>query len=173
MTVHLVEHGRDVTFDLEGGNRIPKAAQRQARSVAELRTAGIGVRKVLMAHDGTPSSRDVFEWLLTMLAPEVSLDLVAIAPLDQHAPLTEDMLAKDAQHAEQLGREIRRLPDDNPSGLEMVPLRTKAHTTSLCSLGPKNRAILPARRPASGCAPCCKTLPAAYSSPRIRSSRAK
>ncbi len=120
LTVHLVSAGRDVTFDLEGGNRIPKAAQRQARSVAELRAAGIGVRKVLMAHDDTPSSRDVFEWLLTMLAPEVSLDLVAIAPLDQHAPLTEDMLAKDAQHAEQLGREIRRLPDDNPSGLEMV-----------------------------------------------------
>ncbi len=80
LTVHIVSADRDVSFDLEGGNRIPKAAERQARSVAELRAAGIGVRRVLLAHDGTPSSHDVFEWLLTMLSPEVDLDLVAVTP---------------------------------------------------------------------------------------------
>ncbi len=65
--MHIVSADRDVTFDLDGGNRIPKAAERLARSVDELRAAGIGVRKVLMAHDGTLTSHDVFEWLLTML----------------------------------------------------------------------------------------------------------
>ncbi len=48
LTVHLVSNDRDITFDLEGGNRIPKEAQREARSVEELRTAGIGVRRVLL-----------------------------------------------------------------------------------------------------------------------------
>ena len=32
LTVHLVSNDRDITFDLEGGNRIPKEAQREARS---------------------------------------------------------------------------------------------------------------------------------------------
>ena len=53
LTVHVVSQDRDVTFDLDGGNRIPKAVERQARSVAELRDAGVGVRRLLFVHDGT------------------------------------------------------------------------------------------------------------------------
>ncbi len=51
-------------------------AERQARTVADLRAAGIGVRRVLMAHDGTSTSHDVFEWMLTMLSTSVDFDLV-------------------------------------------------------------------------------------------------
>ncbi|HEX5472772.1 MAG TPA: APC family permease, partial [Lacipirellulaceae bacterium] len=51
LTVHVVGQGRDLTFDLDGGNRIPKAVERQARSIADLRAAGIGVRRVLLVHD--------------------------------------------------------------------------------------------------------------------------
>jgi hypothetical protein len=39
LTVHIVGSDRDVTFDLNGGNRIPTAAERQARSAAQLREA--------------------------------------------------------------------------------------------------------------------------------------
>ena len=70
LTVHVVSQDRDLTFDLDGGNRIPKAAERQARSVAELRAAGIGVRRMLLVHDGTRASSDVFEWLLTMVVEQ-------------------------------------------------------------------------------------------------------
>ena len=48
LTVHVVSQDRDLTFDLDGGNRIPKAAERRARSVAELRDAGIGIRRVFL-----------------------------------------------------------------------------------------------------------------------------
>ena len=70
---------RDVSFDLDGGNRIPRAAERLARSVDELRAAGIGVRKVLLVHDGSLISHDVFEWLLTMLLPEVRIGFCQVA----------------------------------------------------------------------------------------------
>src|SRR5439155_24053991 len=43
LTVRLLGRDRDVHFDLGGGNRIPKISERQARSVAELRAAGVGV----------------------------------------------------------------------------------------------------------------------------------
>ena len=75
-----------------------------------------------MAHDGTSSSSDVFEWLLTMLAPEVSLDLIAVAPMGEHATVPEDVLQKDQNRAEQLGRAVTLLPEKQPNGPDLVQL---------------------------------------------------
>jgi nucleotide-binding universal stress UspA family protein len=122
LTVHIVSADRDVSFDLEGGNRIPKAAERQARSAAELRAAGIGVRRVLMAHDGTQTSRDVFEWLLTMLSAHVDLDLVPAEPIHPQAASEANGMEKDQQRAEQLGRKTKVLESELPSGAEIVRL---------------------------------------------------
>jgi amino acid transporter len=124
LTVHIVSADRDVSFDLEGGNRIPKAAERQARSVAELRAAGIGVRKVLMAHDGTPSSHDVFEWMLTMLSPDVDLDLVAVTPVgsSEHAENVSGALERDQQRAVQLGRKLKIISPQPQTGPDIVRL---------------------------------------------------
>ena len=41
-SVTAIGRNLDVHFDLDGGNRIPRIGERQARSVAELRAAGIG-----------------------------------------------------------------------------------------------------------------------------------
>ncbi|HTQ38852.1 MAG TPA: APC family permease [Pirellulales bacterium] len=122
LTVHIVSADRDVSFDLEGGNRIPKAAQRQARSASELRAAGIGVRQVLMAHDGTHTSSDVFEWLLTMLSSEVALDVVPVLPLSSEHVSAENSLDHDRQHAHQLKREVKKLTDQPPSAAELARL---------------------------------------------------
>jgi hypothetical protein len=120
LTVHIVSSDRDVTFDLDGGNRIPKAAERLARSVDELRAAGIGVRKVLMVHDGTLTSHDVFEWLLTMLAPDVDLDLVAVAPQGTHSASGHDAMSLDQHQAEQLGRKLKVLDAEPQTGPDIV-----------------------------------------------------
>src|SRR5262245_1053861 len=104
LTVHIVSANRDVSFDLDGGNRIPRAAERLARSVEELRAAGIGVRKVLMVHDGSLVSHDVFEWLLTMLLAEVDLDLAPVASGQQQLDGGRNNLDRDKRQAEQLGR---------------------------------------------------------------------
>jgi hypothetical protein len=115
-----------VSFDLDGGNRIPRAAERLARSVAELRAAGIGVRRVLLAHDGTSASHDVFEWLLTMLAPDVDLDLIAVTPMGAPAQPTngqgESALNRDQQHALQLGRKLKILETQPQTGPDIVRL---------------------------------------------------
>jgi amino acid transporter len=124
LTVHIVSADRDVSFDLEGGNRIPRAAERQARSVAELRAAGIGVRRVLMAHDGTPASHDVFEWLLTMLATDVDLDMVAVTPMgtEPHPGNGQGALTRDQQRALQLGRKLKIISEQPQIGPEIVRL---------------------------------------------------
>src|SRR5206468_1033241 len=54
LSVRILGRERDVYLDIAGGNRIPRVSEREARSVAELRAAGVGVDRVLLFHDGTP-----------------------------------------------------------------------------------------------------------------------
>src|SRR5581483_1067787 len=78
LTVRILGRGRDVQFDLGGGNRIPKIGERRARSVAELRAAGVGVHHVLLVLDEGPASFDLFKSVLTMLDPAVDFTLVPL-----------------------------------------------------------------------------------------------
>src|SRR5437764_2420779 len=78
LAVRILGRDRDVHLDLGGGNRIPKISERRARSVAELRAAGVGVDRVLLVHYGDPESSDLFDAVLTMLDPQVVLTLVPV-----------------------------------------------------------------------------------------------
>jgi amino acid transporter/nucleotide-binding universal stress UspA family protein len=120
LTVHVVSQDRDVTFDLDGGNRIPKAIERHARSVAELREAGVGIRRILLAHDGTRISSDVFEWMLTMVSSGTELSIVRGAPLETALVNGHDAMAKDLEWAEQLGRPLSILSAQPQSGPEII-----------------------------------------------------
>jgi amino acid transporter/nucleotide-binding universal stress UspA family protein len=109
LTVRILSHSRDVYLDLGGGNRIPKISERQARSVAELRAAGVGVSRVLMVHYDTQESSDLFEAALTMLDPQVALTLVPVTAQDQ-APAEPGWVQQDLERARQLKREVEIQP---------------------------------------------------------------
>src|SRR5262249_6648079 len=78
LTVRILNQERDVYLDLSGGNRIPKISERRAKSVAELRAAGVGVDRVLLLHDGTRECSDLFQGVMTMLDPQVLLGVVPV-----------------------------------------------------------------------------------------------
>lgn len=123
LTVRLLSSNRDVSFDLEGGNRIPKISERQARSVAELRAAGVGVDHVLLAHDGTPPCRDAFQAVWTMLDPEVVLDLVPILDGDEEQRrLYREAIEQGRERAANLGRHVELLEIGTEWGEEIVKL---------------------------------------------------
>jgi len=122
VTVHIVSADRSVTFDLHGGNRIPRVADRQAKTVADLRAAGIGIRRVLLVHDGTPGSHDVFDWMITMIAPDVQLDLVPVAAAEIVSRNGHDPVQLDQQHAAQLGRSVQLLAEKPQTGPDIVRL---------------------------------------------------
>jgi amino acid transporter/nucleotide-binding universal stress UspA family protein len=109
LTVRILSRNRDLYFDLAGGNRIPKIGERKARSVAELREAGIGVSHVLLVHFGTTASSDLFAAVLTMLDPMVALTVVPV-PLGANHSTETDWLQQDLQRAEKLKREIEVCP---------------------------------------------------------------
>jgi amino acid transporter len=149
LTVRVLSRSRDVYLDLEGGNRIPKISELKARSVAELRAAGVGVERVLMVHDGTAASSDVFQAVMTMLDPQVTLDLAApevhkkAAEASAAANLADSMhltpLAHDQERARKLGREMEvhaltsdwgpaivRLAQEGHYGIVVLPIPAEA-----------------------------------------------
>jgi nucleotide-binding universal stress UspA family protein len=127
LTVRLLSRDRDVYLDLAGGSRIPHISERQARTVAELRAAGVGVDRVLLVHDGSRAGSDLFRAVLTMLDPQVGLAL-AYAPGPDAAPT---VLRTDHDKAENLGREvaIHMLPPEY--GTELVQLARETETDLL------------------------------------------
>ncbi len=115
MTVRILSRERDMYLDLAGGNRIPKISERKARSVAELRAAGVGVDRVLLLHDGSPANSDLFQAVLTMLDPQVALGILPVLPSpspsvggEGKGPLNgRSVVHQDEERARQLGRELQ------------------------------------------------------------------
>jgi amino acid transporter/nucleotide-binding universal stress UspA family protein len=106
LTVRILGRTRDVNLDLGGGSRIPKISERKARSVAELRAAGEGIDRVLMVHNGTQESSDLFGGVLTMLDPQVNLTVV---PVESHPGTTNGngaLWQQNLERAHQLGRVV-------------------------------------------------------------------
>ena len=120
LTARILSRQRDVCLDLGGGNRIPKISERQARSVDELRSAGVGVSRALLVHSGTAEGSDLFKAVITMLDPRVAMSVAAVnvvgtlrvptvQPTSQR-PHTEcagyNWVEQDVERALQLKREL-------------------------------------------------------------------
>lgn len=129
LTIRVLSRSWDISYDVGGGNRIPKISERKARTVAELRAAGVGVSRVLMVHDNTSHSSDVFAAAITMIDPEVTLDVVHV-PNSDHPPSTNGGaqsvgqvgLVQDIERAKQLGREITVHEITGEPGAEVTKL---------------------------------------------------
>jgi amino acid transporter/nucleotide-binding universal stress UspA family protein len=104
LTVRILSKDRDLHFDLGGGNRIPRQVERRARSVAELREAGVGIDRVLLVHEDSPEGLDLFQAVLTMLDPSVTLGLAVIPHRDgSNGPSSVPVIQAQA---EQIGRKL-------------------------------------------------------------------
>src|SRR5437870_4209306 len=154
LTVRILGRDRDVHLDLGGGSRIPRISERQARSVAELRAAGVGVDRVLMTHDGSPANSDLFEAVLTMLDPQVALTLAHTQPpaFPEAMPVSNinGALYQDQERAKQLGREleIRTLhADPGQLGDRLVKLAQEGKYDLIILTMPSDMSI---ERPADG-----------------------
>ncbi|HEV3144547.1 MAG TPA: amino acid permease, partial [Gemmataceae bacterium] len=120
LTVRILSRDRDVYLDIAGGNRIPKLSERKARSVEELRAAGVGVNRVLMYHDGTTLGSDLFRLVLTTLDPQVALVVARASANGAEQPLPA--LRHDLERAEQLHREVNLRSIKPQVGTELARL---------------------------------------------------
>jgi amino acid transporter/nucleotide-binding universal stress UspA family protein len=122
LTVRIIGADRDMSLDLGGGNRIPKISERRARNVAELRAAGVGIDRVLMLHDGTPGSSDLFQEVLTLIDPQVFLALAPMPPDNGEPARSASLIPHDQERARQLGREVLLVDVPGGAGEEVVRL---------------------------------------------------
>ena len=118
--MRILSRERDMYLDLAGGNRIPKISERKARSVAELRAAGVGVDRVLLLHDGSPANSDLFQAVLTMLDPQVALGVVPVVPSGSEPLNGSGLVNQDEERARQLGRELQVIALSVPDGRAIV-----------------------------------------------------
>jgi amino acid transporter/nucleotide-binding universal stress UspA family protein len=121
LTVRILSRERDMYLDLAGGNRIPKVSER-ARTIEELRAAGVGVDRVLLTHDGSPACSDLFQGVLTMLDPQVRLGLVSLIPPGSDPHNGPALVQQDEERAEKLGRQLQVYEPKGPAGPEIVRL---------------------------------------------------
>jgi hypothetical protein len=125
LTIRVLSRNWDVHYDVAGGNRIPRISERKARSVGELRAAGVGVRRVLMAHDNTPHSCDLFDTVITALDPDVVFDLAHVPSgrTNGGEPITAaSCLTLDIEQAHAIGREVAIHTITGDPGVEIVRL---------------------------------------------------
>jgi amino acid transporter/nucleotide-binding universal stress UspA family protein len=155
LTVRILTADRDISLDLAGGNRIPKISESRARTVAELRAAGVGVDRVLLAHDGTSASSDLFHAVLTMLDPKVDLAIVPLPPPGEEAVNGQGVIHLDEERARQLGRTLKIIHLDKPDGpavvararegrydLIILPLPPESQSDPIKALDERTRYIL-------------------------------
>ena len=155
LTVRILSRDRDISLDLAGGNRIPKLGERRARSVADLRAAGIGVDRVILVHDGSPATSDLFQVVLTMLDPKVTLALVPVVPLGKDPLNGHSLVKQDRERARQLGRDmpiyevtedvaggVVQLAREGQYGLIILPLPAELASGANRPLDDRSRFIL-------------------------------
>ena len=82
---------------------------------------------MLLVHDGTQASSDVFDWLLTMLSGSVQLDVVRASSLSATIENGADTLIRDRQWAEQLDRTLTVVADMPLSGIEIIEISRKGN----------------------------------------------
>lgn len=106
LTIRILGRNWDTHIDLGGGSRIPTIRERRARSVDDLRAAGIGVKRVLLVHDSRDAgqAQELFEAVLTMVDDSVTLGLVHES--EPSAAAEVDKLLEYA--SEQLQRPLQR-----------------------------------------------------------------
>lgn len=168
LTIRVLSKSWDVHFDVAGGSRIPRISERKARTVGELRAAGVGVRRVLMAHDNTPHCSDLFDAVLTTLDPDVVFDLVDLSEdAATNGAAAGTTLQQDIERAEKIGREVavHRLSEDRGPGIvrlamekdyDLVVLDAPATTEGTSGTAPWQQYV----REHASCAVCLLSLPA-------------
>jgi amino acid transporter/nucleotide-binding universal stress UspA family protein len=82
LTVRVLSKDRDVRLDIAGGSQIPRAGERSAeaaRTLAELRASWHGIKKLLLAYDGSSLSCDFLDTVLSFLDPAIEVTLIDVS----------------------------------------------------------------------------------------------
>lgn len=104
LTIRILSKDRDLHFDLGGGNRIPRQGEIKARSIAELRHAGVGADRVILVQADTKNGLDLFQSILTALDPLVELKILVLPATEEEESAGVQQVIED--QARQVNRKL-------------------------------------------------------------------
>ncbi len=110
LTVRVLGSGRDVRLDIAGGSQIPRLGARSAeaeRTLAELRASWHGIKKLLLAYDGSSLSCDFLDTVLSFLDPEIEVTLIDVSERQAEGETdAADVIRRGVERAQELGRVV-------------------------------------------------------------------
>ncbi len=128
LTIRVLGKDRDLRLDIAGGSQIPLLGARDAEAVRvleELRSSWRGVKRLLLAYDGSPLSADFLDTVMSFLDPAISVTLLDVAevgfdsgvdPLDE----VQQIVKGGVERARELGRVIEFTVARGEPGPEIV-----------------------------------------------------
>ena len=137
LTVKILTKDREVHFDLGGGTRIPKPGEDKARNVAELRAAGVGIKRVMAVLVDSSEGLDLFQALMTLIDPQVPLSIAILGEDD-------GFQAKMHEQAEQVERTVTFSRMAAPSAEAIVRQATSERSDLLILALGELPAVIPA-----------------------------
>jgi hypothetical protein len=110
LTVRVLGRDRDVRLDIAGGSQIPRGIGRAvtAQTLAELRASWHGVKRLLLAYDGSSLSADFLDTVLSFLDPEIEVTLIDVSEREGPEGDAEvrDVVRQGIERALVLGRAV-------------------------------------------------------------------
>jgi amino acid transporter len=114
LTVRVLGKDRDVRLDISGGSKIPRAGERAAavaRTLAELRASWHGVKRLLLAYDGSSLSVDFLDTVLSFLDPDIEVTLIDVSERGEQGGQEETEVREIVHEGVERARELGRVVD--------------------------------------------------------------
>ncbi len=133
LTIRVLGKDRDTRLDIAGGSQIPIArdhALTRDHQLAELRDSWRGVKRLLLAYDGSPLSADFLDTVLSFLDPEVSVTLIDVAGGANDGPAEEEareVVELGIRRARELGRAVEAIVSGGDPGPAIVQVAEEGH----------------------------------------------
>jgi nucleotide-binding universal stress UspA family protein len=130
LTIRVLGRDRDIKLDIAGGSQIPRVFDRTApeQILTDLRESWRGVKRLLLAYDGSPLSCDFLDTVLSFLDPAIAVTLIDVAepsaPGNATALEANEIVQLGLTRARELGREVEMLVATGDPGPQIVQAAT-------------------------------------------------
>jgi amino acid transporter/nucleotide-binding universal stress UspA family protein len=134
LTIRVLGRDRDIQLDVGGGSQIPRMANRGTdldRTLSDLRESWRGIKRLLLAYDGSPLSVDFLDTVLSFLDPAVAVTLIDVAegalPGTKPEDVAHDVITAGIARARELGRSVESLVAEGDPGPQIVKVATEGN----------------------------------------------
>jgi len=127
LTIRVMGRDRDTRIDIGGGSQIPRArgdAGGASEVLSDLRESWRGVKRLLLAYDGSPLSTDFLDTVLSFLDREIAVTLIDVAegalPSAVAAEAARELIEAGIARARELGHTVDYVVTGGDPGPQIV-----------------------------------------------------